>query len=173
MDYKIIVSRPWRYRHPSRGMQELAAGAYRVPEDIVAPVAARALAEGMATRARLSIEDAERLALAACDADRRLAEWELTATTCPDVVAEEFEFHFARDINGRRCAHSVRITAAKLSDPRFGLQAELSLALTEASARLIREMDRTPSNRRAARSRGPSPRNKMLPGAPANKQALA
>lgn len=50
MQYEITIDRPWRYRDPKRGRQQLSPGTYRVPEDIADPIANLAVAEGMATR---------------------------------------------------------------------------------------------------------------------------
>lgn len=50
MTYSLLVDRPWRYRHPGRGMQVLAPGRYRVPDEVAESIAQRALAEGMARR---------------------------------------------------------------------------------------------------------------------------
>lgn len=50
MDFKIDVNKPWRYRDRKRGMQELAAGTYDVPEQVTREVAELAIAQGMATK---------------------------------------------------------------------------------------------------------------------------
>lgn len=50
MDYLIILDRPWRHRHPERGVQVLAPGSYPVPDALSARLAERAIAEGMARR---------------------------------------------------------------------------------------------------------------------------
>lgn len=50
MTFSLIVDRPWRYRHPKRGMQTLQPGRYRVPEEIPEAIARRAVSDGMAKR---------------------------------------------------------------------------------------------------------------------------
>lgn len=50
MSFSIIFDKPWRHRHPARGAQILQPGRYRVPEQIPARLAERAVAEGMARR---------------------------------------------------------------------------------------------------------------------------
>lgn len=50
MDYQLIIRKPWNYRHPKRGRETLAAGCYRVPEDVSDVIASRAIGEGMAAR---------------------------------------------------------------------------------------------------------------------------
>jgi hypothetical protein len=50
MTYSIVIPKPWRYRHPGRGMQVLPPGRYDVPGDIREALALRALAVGMARR---------------------------------------------------------------------------------------------------------------------------
>lgn len=53
---QIEVTKPWRYRHPQRGMQVLPPGEYRVPAQLPAELAERAIADGVAVM-RQSIEE--------------------------------------------------------------------------------------------------------------------
>lgn len=44
----IKVIKPWRHRHPQRGMQVLPPGEYRVPTQLPTELAERAIADGVA-----------------------------------------------------------------------------------------------------------------------------
>ena len=50
MDYKITLTKPWPYRHPTKGRSVLAPGTYAIPEDLPDIVGLRAIGEGIAER---------------------------------------------------------------------------------------------------------------------------
>lgn len=50
MDYQVEIIKPWSYRDRARGMQKIAPGCYRVPEELGSDIAARAVGEGMARK---------------------------------------------------------------------------------------------------------------------------
>jgi hypothetical protein len=171
MTYRIILKRQWRYRHPTRGMQEFEPGAYRVPDDVDDRLAQRALAEGMATRAGMNADDAARVMAGIASADRKVAGWDYAATRAADPIAETFAFDFAKIFDGRERRHTITLPSAKLAGPTAALRKAVELDLTEASVGFIQQSEqRVPSPRRG---KAPARTTKMLPGAPENKQALA
>jgi hypothetical protein len=50
LNFQIITSRHWRYRHPKKGWSVLEPGAYLVPEHLPTEVAELAITQGMAKR---------------------------------------------------------------------------------------------------------------------------
>jgi len=50
MDYKLRILRTWRYSPNGQAMAELAAGDYRVPEDVNEKTAERAIKQGIGKR---------------------------------------------------------------------------------------------------------------------------
>lgn len=50
MDYRLVLVRPLRYRDRKRGMQEVAAGEYLVPDQIAREIAQMAIDQGVGRR---------------------------------------------------------------------------------------------------------------------------
>lgn len=49
MDYRVTFKKSWKYRDRKRGLTEIAAGSYNVPEQVSDAAARLAVAQGMAS----------------------------------------------------------------------------------------------------------------------------
>lgn len=55
MDYKIVIARPWQYRHRRRGYVTAEPGTYLVPEQMEPYAAELAVLQGMAVRHEINL----------------------------------------------------------------------------------------------------------------------